>query len=56
VSMTRMGIKEYVEALRERYSRGSKKEKGKVLDEFVRVVGCHRKSAVRLLGQTKANH
>ncbi len=27
--MTRMGIKEYVEALRERYSRGSKKEKGK---------------------------
>jgi hypothetical protein len=54
--MTRMGIKEYVEALRERYSRGSKKEKGKVLDEFVRVVGCHRKSAVRLLGQTKANH
>ena len=54
--MTRVGIKEYVEALRERYSRGSKKEKGKVLDEFVRVVGCHRKSAVRLLGRTKANH
>lgn len=55
--MTRVGIKEYVEALRGRYSCGSKKEKGKVLDEFVRVVGCHRKSAVRLLGnRKKANH
>ena len=54
--MTRVGIKEYVEALRERYSRCSKKEKGKVLDEFVRVVECHRKSAVRLLSEKKANY
>ena len=55
--MTRVGIKEYVDALRDRYLRGSKKEKGKVLDEFVRVVGCHRKSAVRLLGhEKKASH
>jgi hypothetical protein len=55
--MTRVGIKEYVDALRGRYLRGSKKEKGKVLDEFVRVVGCHRKSAVRLLGhKKKMNH
>ena len=54
--MTRVGIKEYVEALRGRYLRGSKKEKGKVLDEFVRVVGCHRKSAVRLLRQNKVSH
>jgi hypothetical protein len=54
--MTRVGIKEYVDALRCRYLGGSKKEKGKVLDEFVRVVGCHRKSAVRLLGQKKASH
>jgi hypothetical protein len=50
VAMTRVGVKEYVDALRDRYARGSKKEKGKVLDEFVRVVGYHRKSAVRLLG------
>jgi hypothetical protein len=57
VAMTRMGVKEYVDALRDRYLRGSKKEKGKVLDEFVRVVGCHRKSAVRLLGrEKKASH
>lgn len=39
--MTTAGIKEYVDALRDRYSRGSKKEKGKALDEFVGVVGCH---------------
>jgi hypothetical protein len=51
--MTRVGIKEYVDALRDRYARGSKKEKGKVLDEFVSVVGYHRKSAVRLLGHGK---
>ncbi len=51
--MTRVGIKEYVDALRGRYLKGSKKEKGQVLDEFVRVVGCHRKSAVRLLGRKK---
>jgi len=56
VAMTRVGIKEYVDALRERYLRGSKKDKGKVLDDFVGVVGCHRKSAVRLLGRKKASH
>jgi hypothetical protein len=55
--MTRVAIKEYVDALRGRYLKGSKKEKGKVLDEFVSVVGCHRKSAVRLLGHgRKASH
>lgn len=53
--MTRAGVKEYVDALGNRYSRGSKKEKGKVLDEFVRVVGCHRKSAIRLLSHKRVN-
>jgi len=48
--MTRAGIKEYVGAVRERYLGASKKEKSRILDEFVGVVGCHRKSAVRLLG------
>jgi hypothetical protein len=50
VAMTRMGVKEYVDALRGRYLRGSKKEKGKVLDEFVGVVGCHRKSGREVAG------
>lgn len=43
--MTRVGIKEYIDALRDRYFRSSKTDKDKVLDEFMRVVGYHRKSA-----------
>ena len=40
---------EYVEAVRGRYFLGSKKEKGKILDEFTKVTDCHRKAAVRLI-------
>jgi hypothetical protein len=47
--MTRTSIREYVEAVRCRYLRASKIEKGKILDEFTQVVGCHRKAAIRLL-------
>jgi hypothetical protein len=47
--MTRASIKEYAEAIRIRYFRASKKEKGKILDEFIKVTGCHRKAAIRLL-------
>ena len=47
--MTRASIREYVEAVRGRYLRASKIEKGKILDEFTQVVGCHRKAAIRLL-------
>jgi len=47
--MTRGSIKEYTEAVRGRYIRASKKEKGKILDEFTEVVGYHRKAAIRLL-------
>ncbi len=46
--MTRASIVEYVEAVRWRYLRASKKEKGKILDEFTKVTGCHRKAAIRL--------
>ena len=46
--MTRGSIHEYTEAVRERYLRASKKEKGRILDEFVNVTGYHRKSAIRL--------
>ncbi len=48
--MTRRSILEYAEAVRNRYRGASKKEKGTILGEFVRVTGLHRKSAVRLLG------
>jgi len=47
--MTRASIREYTEAVRGRYVRASKKEKGRILDEFTKVIGCHRKAAVRLL-------
>jgi len=46
--MTRGSIQEYREAVRERYLRASKKEKRRILDEFVNVTGYHRKSAIRL--------
>lgn len=47
--MTRGSIREYVEAVRGRYLWASKRERGRILDEFTKVVGCHRKSAIRLL-------
>lgn len=56
--MTRASIREYPEAVRGRYLRASKKEKGRILDEFTKVVSCHRKAAIRLLrrgNQAKQN-
>jgi len=47
--MTRASIREYTEAVRERYLHEPKKEKGKILDEFSKVTGYHRKAAIRLL-------
>ena len=51
--MTRGSIREYTEAVRERYFLASKKEKGKILDEFTKVTGCHRKTAIRLFRHGK---
>ena len=56
--MTRASILEYVKAVRGRYLRASKKEKGRILDEFTKVTGYHRKAAIRLLrrrNQPRAN-
>ncbi len=47
--MTRQSIKEYLEAIRGRYLKSSKEEKGKILDEFTQVTHLHRKAAIRLL-------
>jgi len=47
--MTRASIREYVEAVRGRYLRASKAERGKILDEFTQVIGNHRKAVIRLL-------
>ncbi len=52
--MTRGSIREYTEAVLGRYLMASKAEKGKILDEFTKVTGCHRKTAIRLLlGKSK---
>ena len=47
--MTRGSILEYSEALRGRYLVASKVDKGRMLDQFTMVTGCHRKAAIRLL-------
>ena len=51
--MTRHSIKEYAQAIRMRYKKGTRKLKGRILDEFVEVTRLHRKSAIRLLGKKK---
>jgi len=40
---------ELIEATRSRYVQASKKDKTKILDELVKVFGCHRKHAIRML-------
>lgn len=40
---------ELLDLLRQRYQRAAKSDKGKILDEFIAIVGCHRKHAIRLL-------
>jgi len=49
--VTRRSILEYAQALRSRYFGASKEEKGKMLDEFTKVTGLHRKAAIRLLNR-----
>ncbi len=51
--MTRRSTLEYAQAIRLRYLRTSKGEKGKILDEFIQVTGLHRKAAIRLLNGTQ---
>lgn len=41
---------DYADAVRGRYVAASRKAKGEMLDEFVRVTGYHRKAAIRVLG------
>ena len=47
--MTRHSIHEYAASVRQRYRRGRRAEKGKILDEFCATTGLHRKAAIRLL-------
>lgn len=49
--MTRQSIKEYALAIRQRYQKGSRKLKSRILDEFVAATRLHRKSVIRLLSK-----
>ena len=51
-AISKTAREELVESLRLRYRKASKKEKTRILHEFVAVSGYHRKHAVRLLGMT----
>ncbi len=53
--MTQGSIRQYTEAVRWRYLRSAKRAKGKILDEFTKVTGYHRKSVIRLLHQATAS-
>src|SRR5215217_4814954 len=46
---------ELVAAVIERYSKGTRAEKGRILDEFVAITGSHRKHAMRVLRGGQAN-
>lgn len=47
--MTQQARHEYAEAVCARYRSATKDEKGRILDEYCRTTGCHRKAAIRLL-------
>ena len=51
--MRRSSVEEYKETMRQHYTGVSRMEKSRLLDEFTRVTGYHRKSAVRVLSGTK---
>ena len=51
-SIGKLTKEEVLGTLRQRYTSATKGDKGRILDEFVAVAGCHRKHAVRLLGAT----
>ena len=51
--MRRSSVKEYTETVTQHYIGASRTEKSRLLDEFTRVTGYHRKSAVRLLSGAK---
>ena len=52
--ISKMAKQELVATIRDRYQQSSKKEKGRILDEFTAITGHHRKHGIRLLSQTVA--
>jgi hypothetical protein len=52
--MTPESVRDYAQAIRPRYLRAPRLEKGRILQEFCLTTGYHRKAAVRLLGRNCA--
>ena len=52
--ISKMAKRELVATIRDRYQQSSKKEKGRILDEFTTITGHHRKHSIRLLTQPVA--
>ena len=52
--ISKMAKQELVATIRDRYQQSSKKEKGRILDEFTAITGHHRKHGIRLLSQPAA--
>ena len=50
--MSRMAKQELLASIQERYQGSSKRDKGRILDEFIAVTGHHRKHGIRLLGKS----
>ena len=54
-SISKMAKQELVATIRDRYQQSSKKDKGRILDEFTVITRHHRKHGIRLLGGTADN-
>ena len=50
--ISRMAKQELLATIRDHYRESSKKDKGRILDDFIAVAGHHRKHGIRLLGQS----
>ena len=53
--ISKMAKQELVATIRDRYQQASKKDKGRILDEFTAITGHHRKHGIRLLSGTADN-
>ena len=49
--ISKMAKQELLATIRDRYRSSSKKDKSRILDEFIAVTGHHRKHGIRLLGK-----
>ena len=47
--MTEPARREYAAVMRTRYQQADRRERGRLLDEYCRTTGCHRKAAIRRL-------